>query len=129
MADLFDIGDVVRKLRERKGLTNLELSRLSGINKATLSKIENGKGGFGDETIGKISRGLGLTKTELYAYVEGAKSAPIAPFSACPTHRDLHRLFEELLHGSEDLANCAGAVVESMHEKAIKKKALNCDSG
>ena len=45
--------------RQKAGLSQQELSRLTGITQADISKIENGKGNPSVSTLRKLARGLG----------------------------------------------------------------------
>lgn len=64
-ADAIIVGKNIRSWRSANKLTLKELSRLSGVSVATISKIENGKISGGFETIYKIARGLGVLVTEI----------------------------------------------------------------
>lgn len=59
------VGENIRKFRRSEGMTLKELSSVSGVSIATISKIENGKISGGFETIYKIARGLGVLVTEI----------------------------------------------------------------
>lgn len=45
--------------RQKAGLSQQELSRITGITQADISKIENGKGNPSLNTLRKLARGLG----------------------------------------------------------------------
>lgn len=64
-ADALIVGKNIHNLRSANKLTLKELSRLSGVSVATISKIENGKISGGFETIYKIARGLGVLVTDI----------------------------------------------------------------
>lgn len=64
-ADTRIVGKNIRILRSAKKLTLKELSELSGVSVATISKIENSKISGGFETIYKIARGLGVLVTDI----------------------------------------------------------------
>lgn len=59
------VGKHIRALRSEKNLTLKQLSELSGVSIATISKIETDKISGGFETIYKIARGLGVLVTEI----------------------------------------------------------------
>ena len=40
---LFEIGQMIRDLRKDKGLTQVEVSKLCGISRVTLGKLERGE--------------------------------------------------------------------------------------
>jgi SOS-response transcriptional repressor LexA len=76
MEKLFGIGDVVRKLRLIKAKMDLiPFAKFAGINKGTLSKIENG-GNCEIDTLEKIAVALGMSPSELYAYLDVYYSKP-----------------------------------------------------
>jgi len=53
------------KLRHERGITLLELEKLTGIGKTTLNNIENGKVSPTVNQLEKICRGMGVTFKEL----------------------------------------------------------------
>lgn len=62
----WQIGDVVRKLREQKGLTQGQLAELAGKHVSTVVRVE--KGGESDRaTIEAIAHALGLSVAQIYA--------------------------------------------------------------
>jgi transcriptional regulator with XRE-family HTH domain len=61
------VGAQVRRHRERRGLTAAELARRSGIGKASLSKIEAGRGNPTIETLYAIAFALRLPISDLLA--------------------------------------------------------------
>lgn len=60
-----DLGPHLRKHRLDLGLSLVELSKLSGVSIANISKIETGKITGGFQTIYRICRGLGILVTDL----------------------------------------------------------------
>ena len=65
IVDAHIVGKHIRALRSDKSLTLKQLSELSGVSIATISKIETDKISGGFETIYKIARGLGVLVTEI----------------------------------------------------------------
>ena len=55
------IGNVVSKAREEKGLSQVELAKITKIHQADISKIERGIGNPSVKTLDRIAKGLGLT--------------------------------------------------------------------
>lgn len=43
MACRYEIGQIVKHARNKKGLTQVQVSKLTRINKTTISEIENGR--------------------------------------------------------------------------------------
>jgi transcriptional regulator with XRE-family HTH domain len=117
VVNLFEMGDVVRKLRERKGMTNLELAHAAKVNKATLSKIENCKGGFTDPTIKKIAHALDVEVSELYSYFEDRRTAPAAESQFAGLYDQLRAILEST---DEDSIKCITKAVSAFHAEALK---------
>ena len=53
------IGCKITKLRKEKGLTQEQLSQMTGLDRANIAKIENGRYNTGIDIIGKICDALG----------------------------------------------------------------------
>lgn len=61
-----DFGDVLRKLREERGLSVNQLALYSNVSPALISKVENKKRGIPKpETIEKLAKGLKMRYEEL----------------------------------------------------------------
>jgi transcriptional regulator with XRE-family HTH domain len=58
-------GDRVRRLRKRKGLTQLELAELLGVGRSYLSQVESGKRDPGLRLIKSIADGLEISVSKL----------------------------------------------------------------
>ncbi len=54
------IANMVSKAREEKKMTQTELSKITGIHQAEISKIERGIGNPSIKTLQRIAKGLGL---------------------------------------------------------------------
>ena len=58
-------GEIMRKWREKRGLTQPELAKLSGISQVTISALEIGRNSGGNlDTIELLSDALGLSIDE-----------------------------------------------------------------
>lgn len=57
---LSGVGDVIRSLREERGISIRDLAKSSGILKSTLSRYENNKVSLSLKAIEKIAKGLGV---------------------------------------------------------------------
>ena len=68
------IGTGIQLQRLKKGLTQPDLARLSGIAQANLSNIEKGKRDLNLSTLRKISFALGLPAWELLRWAEEAQA-------------------------------------------------------
>ncbi len=71
--ELWLVGHKIREIREAKKLTQEDLGKLIGVQKARISKIENGKN-LSLETIAKVSRAIGI---EAHIHI-GSKGVEIA---------------------------------------------------
>ncbi|WP_143307169.1 helix-turn-helix domain-containing protein [Chitinophaga vietnamensis] len=65
---LKDFGAHLKKLRERKGLTLLDLEVRSGINNGDISRIEGGKINLAFTTLAKLAKGLDVSMSELVKF-------------------------------------------------------------
>lgn len=59
------LGENVRRIREEKGMTQIELCRKLEVDRAYMSNIENGKKNPTLATIEKIAKALGVSLDEL----------------------------------------------------------------
>lgn len=55
--DLFLVGDAIKQIRKSKNLTQKDLGKLIGVQKAQISKIENGRN-ITIDTVMKVFRAL-----------------------------------------------------------------------
>lgn len=66
-----DLGmEEVRRIREARGLTQAQLADRSGLNQATISKIERGTANVTLDVILHIAEALGVQPFELFAQPE-----------------------------------------------------------
>jgi DNA-binding XRE family transcriptional regulator len=63
------VGANVRRLRRTSGLSLVDLGRIAGLAKGTLTQLEAGRGNPTIETLQALSRALGVTLAELVAEV------------------------------------------------------------
>lgn len=75
--DLKLFGGKIQRLRKEKNLSLVELSKLSGIQVATLSRIENGKMLGRVESHIAIANSLGVDFPELYSGLDTFYSSPV----------------------------------------------------
>jgi len=64
------IGNTIKRLRKQKGLTLNQMSKITGVQPATLSRIENDKMEGGLNTYMLIAGSLDLLLSELFATIE-----------------------------------------------------------
>lgn len=74
------IGDKLRALRKVRNISLTELSKISGVALATLSRIEHKKMTGTLESHLSIARALGITLPELYSEVNPEPKKAIPPF-------------------------------------------------
>lgn len=65
-------GQIIRRLREQRGITQEVLSGLAAISRSHLAEIETGRTNANVETLWKISEALGMRCSELLRAVEEA---------------------------------------------------------
>lgn len=61
MENYFNFGEILKELREKKGLTQVEFGELLGVKGTTISKYENNLKPPDGKTIRKISEKLGVS--------------------------------------------------------------------
>ena len=69
------VGGRLRTLRKSQGIRLVELAKASGVDAATISRIETGKMSGTLESHLKLSRALGVRLTALYAGIEEAQAS------------------------------------------------------
>jgi len=89
-----EIGQKIRVLRGN--MTQDELSQRSGIDKAIISKIENGKMPGTIESHRKLAKVFGLKLSALYAYLEEEK-IDLVEFHAGNSKTDVYQNFLEII--------------------------------
>ena len=65
---LKDFGAHLKRLRESKGLTLVDLEVKSGVNNGDISKIEGGKINLAFTTLAKLANGLNIPLSELVKF-------------------------------------------------------------
>jgi SOS-response transcriptional repressor LexA len=64
---MLDVGEEIKKRREKLGWSTTKLAVLAGISQSFLSRIERNKSYYSRETLAKISGAMGISVDELYA--------------------------------------------------------------
>jgi transcriptional regulator with XRE-family HTH domain len=78
------LGDRLRAVRERKGLSQRELARQAGIRPATLSELESGvRQNMNTDTAKRLARTLGVS----IDYLVGTWDEEEEDDQPAPTHR------------------------------------------
>lgn len=65
---LKEFGAHLKKIREKKGMTLLDLEAKSGVNNGDISKIEGGKINLAFTTLAKLAAGLEIKMSELVEF-------------------------------------------------------------
>ena len=60
------IGDRIKKLREKKKLTQLQLGQKSNLNRTFINHVENGRRNLSIESLEKILKGLDITFSKFF---------------------------------------------------------------
>ncbi len=61
------VGQAIRELRLRDGLTIAQVSEIAGISRGMMSKIETGSTTAGMDTLARIARALGISMSVLFS--------------------------------------------------------------
>lgn len=85
-----NIGDGIKKLRKEKGISQIELSKLTGLSQTALSLIEKGQNSPTSITVDKIAKALSVDEDLIYLY-------SLSNFSRVATHREVVYLIKILV--------------------------------
>jgi len=105
------LGSTLRALRNRKGWTLAEVSRRTGFSTPTLSKIENDKLSLSYDKLIKVSEGLGVEISDLFA-----PASPAGSDSASSGRRSVNR------RGEGELVATANYDYRYLSTDVIRKK-------
>jgi len=84
------VGARLRALRKAQDLTLMELAKASGVDAATISRVETGNMTGTLECHLKLATGLGVKLTELYAGIEEARAKAAATIQPAGMRRDVY---------------------------------------
>ena len=84
------IGARLRMLRKSQDVTLVELAKASGVDAATISRIETGKMSGTLESHIKLATALGLKITDLYAGIEEARVKDAVTHQPASQHGDVY---------------------------------------
>jgi transcriptional regulator with XRE-family HTH domain len=85
-----EIGQRLRELRERQGLTQVKLAKALGTSQAALSQVEHGSRGLTVQQVVKLARVLGATPNEILG--EGKRARPNGRPKSTRILRRLYRI-------------------------------------
>ena len=101
---VINVGDKLKKLRKRKGLTLEKLSAITGIQIATLSRMENNKMAGTVEAHYKLASTLGVNITELFKEYDTQKETidsskkPLPHFENIPASSVIRKMKPEFVN-------------------------------
>lgn len=84
----WDVGDIIRKLRLQRGLSQEELAEAAGVHKNTIGRAEDGDEGVKSKTLKAIAQALQLTVADIYSLIPKETQRPAvaeADTSLAPT--------------------------------------------
>ena len=61
-----DYGKRIKELREAAGMSQVELSNISGISQEHISRLENGRHNINTKTADKLCAALGIKLADLF---------------------------------------------------------------
>jgi transcriptional regulator with XRE-family HTH domain len=70
------LGEVIKLVRERRGLSQETLAAQAGVHRSTVLKVEKDlspKSGPTLDTVERLARGLNLNPSDLIAYADGSE--------------------------------------------------------
>jgi len=116
----FHVGDIIRKLREKSGITRAELASRAGLRRNTITDIER-YGKPERESVEAIAKALGYSVSMIYAELEAITKPPAGTDSSaiCDEHKDLHLKLEAILHGSQKWAQCLAVNIEALYDQTV----------
>ncbi|MAW77983.1 MAG: hypothetical protein CMJ95_11445 [Planctomycetes bacterium] len=79
-----NIGDVIRTLREGKGVTAKDLAERVGLSASQMSRLENGQRRVNSEVLARIARALEVTPSEFFDDGDSSTVRPLARSAAAP---------------------------------------------
>jgi transcriptional regulator with XRE-family HTH domain len=66
--EIIQFGEIVRRIRITKGLTQLDLEAATGIDRGDISRIENGRMDIQFSTVIRFAEGLDVNTRDLFDY-------------------------------------------------------------
>jgi len=95
------VGNNVRMLRERLGITQEELALRSGLTQGYINFLENGKRGYSERSLGKIANALGIQISGLFE--EKTKEEPAIVAEQPLSYGKRRRIYDTILSLLEKL--------------------------
>src|SRR3989339_504937 len=95
------VGNNVRTIRERLGITQEDLALKSGLTQGYINFLENGKRGYSERSLEKIANALGIQISELFE--EKIKEEPIVVAEQPQLYGKRRRLYDTIINLLEKL--------------------------
>ena len=95
------VGNNVRIIRERLGITQEELALRSGLTQGYINFLENGKRGYSERSLEKIANALGIQILELFE--EKTKEEPTIVAEQPLVYGKRKRLYDTIINLLEKL--------------------------
>ncbi len=124
------LGENLRAIRERRGLSQAELWRRSGVAQPSISEIETGVRGAQTRTLTKLADALGVPVAELFREEAPPKTPPPpkTPLTDEPESDFDERFAATDLEGAEKLQEKVGAEFDALREYVKRLKAAGIGS-
>jgi len=102
-----ELGKIIKKLREQRGLNQDELAFRTGTSAANISRIENGKHGAGEELLAALAKEFELKIYQLVALAEGVDD-PNIPKLSNPDEEAVLSAFRKMSDKKRELFKAIG---------------------
>jgi len=95
------VGNNVRTIRERLGITQEDLALKSGLTQGYINFLENGKRGYSEKSLEKIANALGIQISGLFE--EKTRDEPAIVAEQPPVYGKKRRLYDTIINLLEQL--------------------------
>lgn len=120
---IFSIGDTLHRLRKEKKLSLTELSQKSGVQLATLSRIENNKMTGTLESHRAIADALDIQFVNLYSNVYKSPSTEVDLPTLAETGKHAGEAYYEILTKNSSLKKMLPLIIKIEPKREIKESA------
>ena len=95
------VGNNVRTIREKRGITQEDLALKSGLTQGYINFLENGKRGYSERSLEKIANALGIQISGLFE--EKIKEEPTVVAERPPLYGKRRRTYDTIINLLEKL--------------------------
>ncbi|MGE4618932.1 MAG: LexA family transcriptional regulator [Planctomycetota bacterium] len=88
-----NIGDVIRTLREEKGVTAKDLAARIGLSPSQMSRLESGQRRVNSEVLARIARALEVTPSQFFDEGGSIQVLPLSRSAATPLRSAIGKIF------------------------------------